>query len=497
MVLLTRRDIFDDKSSRQFKLRYKIKLYPEDKEDSVYFWLALPPNNAYQQLQHFTQSIKPFLEYEDRSGNQILVYKTEAKKTNVILDFDLIAKKDGFGDIDRTNLHHYLINELYLEQTPWAKELAKNLSHNLKDDLAKAKAFCHYVASNFRYIYPVPKRGVANLDPQSLEGDCAEYAGLFITLCRIARIPARMQTGFFLSPEKNHVNPHVWANIYLEDLGWVDVDPQFAALEDSIDRGIELFFARRDDYRVVFCQGNNIHLKEFPKQKVVPLLPDQVDTELTDQPVFHSLQPAVILNRNLKDYDANIYFRHALDLLKILKISLIAMCLILIVLLLFLVYGKLWPKPIARSPELNFHHYYDFPYPEKIDQSMIRRSLENGSIIEVKNSLFCAETRREAVDEGWVIISSEIADDQSREKYNFYKDKYTPATTIGCEWNDESKAYDSMTVLLTHPTQIKSWLKEQNYDLSKRNKSIDVENIYNCDTVLTTNHKGVGECVLK
>ena len=48
---------------------------------------------------------------------------------------------------------------------------------------------------------------------------------LFITLCRIAGIPARWQSG--LDAEPNDVGEHDWAQFYVPSIGWCYCDPSF------------------------------------------------------------------------------------------------------------------------------------------------------------------------------------------------------------------------------------------------------------------------------
>ena len=73
-----------------------------------------------------------------------------------------------------------------------------------------------------------------------LRGDCSEVADVYITLARIAGVPARMAFGFLLEnmsrtiywmrTEENltealpHWGGHAWSQVYLRPWGWVDVE---------------------------------------------------------------------------------------------------------------------------------------------------------------------------------------------------------------------------------------------------------------------------------
>lgn len=59
----------------------------------------------------------------------------------------------------------------------------------------------------------------------NLKGDCGVQAILFITLCRIAGIPAKWQSGLYVST--HYTGCHDWAQFYIEPYGWLFADLSF------------------------------------------------------------------------------------------------------------------------------------------------------------------------------------------------------------------------------------------------------------------------------
>ncbi|MDX2176124.1 MAG: transglutaminase domain-containing protein [Candidatus Sumerlaeia bacterium] len=57
-------------------------------------------------------------------------------------------------------------------------------------------------------------------------GDCTEYADLFVALARASGFPARVLTG--VTVEDADTVKHNWAEVWIEDFGWVPFDPLHA-----------------------------------------------------------------------------------------------------------------------------------------------------------------------------------------------------------------------------------------------------------------------------
>ena len=58
------------------------------------------------------------------------------------------------------------------------------------------------------------------------KGTCSEYTNLFIALIRRIGIPSRMVVGWIYMPENDYESSHAWAECYIDNYGWLAVDPQ-------------------------------------------------------------------------------------------------------------------------------------------------------------------------------------------------------------------------------------------------------------------------------
>ena len=101
-----------------------------------------------------------------------------------------------------------------------------------------------------------------------MEGFCEHYATAFVYLMRAAGLPARMVTGY-QGIEKNGVgdyyivrqsNAHAWAEVWLEDKGWLRVDPTTAVPPERIKADI----LNRQSRQLTFM---NLNLPKLDLQK--------------------------------------------------------------------------------------------------------------------------------------------------------------------------------------------------------------------------------------
>ncbi len=83
---------------------------------------------------------------------------------------------------------------------------------------------------------------------ESRRGFCEHYATAFVYLMRIAGIPSRIVAGYqggqynpvgqFL--EIRQADAHAWAEVWLENRGWVRIDPTAAVAPERVELGVDL-----------------------------------------------------------------------------------------------------------------------------------------------------------------------------------------------------------------------------------------------------------------
>lgn len=199
----------------------------------------------------------------------------------------------------------YLKEQLpHIRFTPYLRSLASEITAGAEMPLEKAARIYDYVTKNVKYSYMrnyflIPD--IPQYCARNLRGDCGVQALLFITLCRIAGIPARWQSGLYAIPEHRktplhakaavpkqqmeendrssgrqtaryhhdaiaEAGAHDWAMFWVKEYGWLYADPSFggAAYADGDEERRRFYFGNLDPFRMA---ANNAFMQPFASPK--------------------------------------------------------------------------------------------------------------------------------------------------------------------------------------------------------------------------------------
>jgi transglutaminase-like putative cysteine protease len=81
-------------------------------------------------------------------------------------------------------------------------------------------------------------------------GDCGVQNTVFVTMCRIAGIPARWQSGFETRPVTG-IGMHDWAEIHVAPWGWLPADASYGVQPSADPRVADFFCGGCDSYRLI------------------------------------------------------------------------------------------------------------------------------------------------------------------------------------------------------------------------------------------------------
>ena len=81
-------------------------------------------------------------------------------------------------------------------------------------------------------------------------GDCGIQNTVYITMCRMAGIPARWQSGWETKPLADW-GMHDWAEIYLAPWGWLPADASYGVQKSADPRIADFYCGHQDSYRMI------------------------------------------------------------------------------------------------------------------------------------------------------------------------------------------------------------------------------------------------------
>ncbi|MBR4861129.1 MAG: transglutaminase domain-containing protein [Firmicutes bacterium] len=253
-------------------IRHDLQLSDEMVEEGKMLHVYLPVPLQRQQITNLkVHSISPKPRRMPQEGDiQPAAYiETPAKKGQVFsveyefdnvtryvdlsqADFDAVAEAAAAGYPEDT-LSYLEERGPHIVFTPYLRSLAAELIGEETNPLKIARIFYDYITCKLKYSFV---RDYASLDSiaehmaVNRKGDCGVQAILFVTLCRLAGIPARWQSG--LDAEPNDIGEHDWAQFYVPSIGWVYCDPSFGMschLRNKDDLW-NFYFGNLDPYRI-------------------------------------------------------------------------------------------------------------------------------------------------------------------------------------------------------------------------------------------------------
>ncbi|UCC99992.1 MAG: transglutaminase domain-containing protein [Phycisphaerales bacterium] len=192
----------------------------------------------------------------DRHVNVTMTVKAE------LFEYDLLTARLSRGAADPASepFDDFLRHEKYIEKDhQLIQEIAEDIEGETDIDIVKS--IYDHVLDNMEYSGLGRKDWGAVKAVQLGKGDCTEYSDLFVALCRARGIPARVASGYtvgFVSTSSRHN----WAEVYLDQYGWVPFDPTAGDVENVMIRGMA-FSRMRPAYIYVSHVRNDPVLRNY------------------------------------------------------------------------------------------------------------------------------------------------------------------------------------------------------------------------------------------
>lgn len=207
-----------------------------------------PHNRHWLLLLDLPQATPSSLPNEASIKHDMQVLSKEPIRTRIryeghsFLNYKLGAK---LSEHERT-----LALQLIEDENPKTRKLAtKWVSENKSSTQIVEAALTMFREQPFIYTLAPPLLGKEPVDDflfNTKRGFCEHYASSFVYLMRAAGVPARIVTGYQggeINPNGHYLivrqsDAHAWAEVWLQDKGWVRIDPTAAVSPDRIESGI-------------------------------------------------------------------------------------------------------------------------------------------------------------------------------------------------------------------------------------------------------------------
>jgi transglutaminase-like putative cysteine protease len=138
--------------------------------------------------------------------------------------------------------------QLPKNKNPKTLALAESWKNQAHENIVNT-ALKMYREEPFVYTLSPPPLGENAMDDflfTTHRGFCEYYSSSFVYLMRAAGVPARVVTGYLggeINPNDNYMivrqsDAHAWAEVWLQNRGWVRIDPTGAVSPDRIELGV-------------------------------------------------------------------------------------------------------------------------------------------------------------------------------------------------------------------------------------------------------------------
>jgi transglutaminase-like putative cysteine protease len=178
-------------------------------------------------------------------------------------------------DLILNNQEKQINLSLPAKSNPKTRAFAAELMREYPNPEQRLNALMSYFnQENYFYTLTPPLVGPQQIDDFLLEnkaGFCVHYASAFTFIARASGIPARIVTGYqggewneqarYLSVYQYMA--HAWAEVWLEDKGWIRFDPTAMIAPERVLEGFDAFFQPESSY-LLDSPFSPLRLRNFP-----------------------------------------------------------------------------------------------------------------------------------------------------------------------------------------------------------------------------------------
>jgi transglutaminase-like putative cysteine protease len=268
---------FKDKRSYTISYSVDVKITEASRPNTLYLWIPLPVTSASQRnVKLISRSINPFIENHRRVSLFKMDNLTAGSNHSINLSFnvEVYAVETGIRPVPIKQGKSPL-NTAYIQSTnlipadnSQIKTTAANIIGREQNPYIKAKLLYDWIIKNINIIEtPLNNVGAVSALGQKKADSCSAVL-LYTAMARAAKVPCIPAAGVLINRQSQTMR-HYWAEIWIEDFGWLPVDPVLGAgaVPDSYINKEETdlfnyYFGNIDSHRIAFSRGE-LHLSQM------------------------------------------------------------------------------------------------------------------------------------------------------------------------------------------------------------------------------------------
>lgn len=252
------------KKEKIYRYTHKIKFKKvKAGEDLLHIYCPLPRNNDYQLISNIDTHGGDIFDNPGSLDNYVrytILPEQQPEEGNwgeVVLEFDYEPSKTEYKFADVNRIYEYdTTTDIYKRYTKKYYDIIDIENETIKiisDELWKestdvydyAKKCFDYVDDNFTFK-SIPGMWKPTSELLKNEGgSCGGLTTILITLLRCKNIPARHVIAYY----------HAWGEFYLENYGWIPVDPTFKTF-GKVVKGYGLIRSHEIVYKIKIIKDN-------------------------------------------------------------------------------------------------------------------------------------------------------------------------------------------------------------------------------------------------
>jgi len=260
--------IFSEKRSYTVSYSVEIKVNNAENPNTLYLWIPMPiTSSAQRNVSMIYRNMEPFIE----NHRGVSLFKLDNLETGSGHSISFSFSADIYS-VETQIAAQSVKNEtnalsvLYTQNTsliPVNNSLVKGVINSIigreQNPYVKARIIYDWMLKNIQVLEFIPYSENIAAAIEHKNADPYNAALLFTALARAAGVPCIPVAGVLINRDQKTFR-HYWAEIWINDFGWVPVDPSLGAgytVDNFANRENPsvFYFGNTDNQRVAFSRG--------------------------------------------------------------------------------------------------------------------------------------------------------------------------------------------------------------------------------------------------